>query len=281
MAVYVIGDIQGCYKSLHKLLNSLDFNMENDRLWFAGDLVNRGQDSLKVLRFVKALGDRAVTVLGNHDLHLLSAYYSGTKLKPGDTLQNILDAPDSEELMHWLRFKPLLHHDIDLNFSLVHAGIYPGWKMSEALSRAREVETVLQQGDYQYFLTEMYGNKPDSWTNDLQGMERLRVITNVFTRMRYLKADLTLDMATKGAPSRLKNISVIPWFEFKHPALKFNRVAFGHWSMLPTGQYGNCFALDSGCIWGSQLTALRVDKKTPKWFSIPCDKGYKRFTRKL
>jgi len=133
MAVYIIGDIQGCYENLQKLLNSLDFNMENDRLWFAGDLVNRGQNSLKVLRFVKSLGDRAVSVLGNHDLHLLSAYYTGTKLKPGDTLKKVIDAPDSEKLMRWLRFRPLLHHDIDLNFSMVHAGIYPGWLMSEAI----------------------------------------------------------------------------------------------------------------------------------------------------
>ncbi|MBT3204993.1 MAG: symmetrical bis(5'-nucleosyl)-tetraphosphatase [Gammaproteobacteria bacterium] len=271
MAVYVIGDIQGCYKNLQRLLTSLDFDPENDCLWFAGDLVNRGEDSLKVLRFVKSLGDRAVTVLGNHDLHLLSAYYSGTQLKPDDTLNKVINAPDSKELMHWLRFRPLLHHDIDLNFSLVHAGIYPGWCMSDALSRAREVEAVLQQDGYKKFLLNMYGNKPDCWSEDLQGIERLRFITNVFTRMRYLKTDLTLDLAAKGAPSKLKNITVIPWFEFKQSSIKFNRVAFGHWSTLPTGQYGNCFALDSGCVWGAELTALRIDKKTPRWFRLSCD----------
>ncbi|MCP4078158.1 MAG: symmetrical bis(5'-nucleosyl)-tetraphosphatase [Gammaproteobacteria bacterium] len=273
MAVYIIGDIQGCYENLQKLLNSLDFNMENDRLWFAGDLVNRGQNSLKVLRFVKSLGDRAVSVLGNHDLHLLSAYYTGTKLKPGDTLKKVIDAPDSEKLMRWLRFRPLLHHDIDLNFSMVHAGIYPGWLMSEAISRAGEVETVLQKGDYQQFLKGMYGNKPDKWSDDLQGMGRLRFITNVFTRMRYLNADLTLELDAKGAPSKLKNIGVIPWFKFKQSSIKFNKIAFGHWSTLPTGQYGNCFALDSGCVWGDQLTALRIDKKIPRWFRLSCVQG--------
>ena len=273
MATYVIGDLQGCYENLHKLLNSLDFDLTQDKLWFAGDLVNRGADSLNVLRFVKSLGDLAVTVLGNHDLHLLAAYYSGAKLKSGDTLDEILDAPDSEELMYWLRHRPLLHHDIDLNFSLVHAGIYPGWKMSEAMARAKEVETILQDGTYHQFFLHMYGNKPEFWSEQLQGMDRLRFITNAFTRMRYLKPDLSFDLTAKGAPSKLKNTNVIPWFEFKQSSIKFNRVAFGHWSTLPTGQYGNCFALDSGCVWGGQLTALRIDKKTPRWFRLSCSES--------
>lgn len=270
MAVYVIGDLQGCYDDLHKLLDSLDFNSNKDRLWFVGDLVNRGSDSLKTLRFVKSLGERAVTVLGNHDLHLLAAFYMGSTLKSGDTLDEVLQAPDCVELMRWLRFRPLLHHDIDLNFSIVHAGIYPGWKLSEAVSNAQEVENVLQQGNYLEFFQNMYGNEPDFWSEKLQGMERLRFITNVFTRMRYIKPDLTLNLAAKGAPSRQKNIDAIPWFEFKQSAIKYNRIAFGHWSTLPTGQYGKCFALDSGCVWGRQLTALRIDKKKPRWFRLAC-----------
>ncbi len=270
MAVYVIGDLQGCYDSLQKLLTSLDFDLAKDRLWFAGDLVNRGPDSLKVLRFVKSLGDRAATVLGNHDLHLLAAYSSVTKLKSSDTLNKVLSAPDCDEIMHWLRFQPLLHHDIDLNFSLVHAGIYPGWHISEAISRANEVESILQSPQYKNFLSNMYGNKPDIWSDELEGMDRLRFITNVFTRMRYLNSDLSLDLTATGTPSKLKNINVIPWFEFKQSAIKFNRVAFGHWSTLSTGQYENCFALDSGCVWGGQMTALRIDKKTPRWFRLSC-----------
>lgn len=271
MAVYVIGDLQGCYQELHKLLNSLDFDPAQDKLWFAGDLVNRGADSLNVLRFVRSLGDKAVTVLGNHDLHLLAVYYSGAKIKTGDTLNEILAAPDCEELMFWLRHQPLLHHDIDLNFSLVHAGIYPGWKMSEAISRAQEVEKALRGKNYHQFFLNMYGNKPAIWEDNLEGMDRLRFITNVFTRMRYLKPDLAFDQSTKGTPSKLKNTNVIPWFEFRPSAIKLNRVAFGHWSTLPSGQYGNCFALDSGCVWGGQLTALRIDKKTPRWFRLSCD----------
>ncbi len=270
MAVYVIGDLQGCYDDLQKLLSELDFDIVKDHLWFAGDLVNRGSDSLQILRFVKSLGDRAVTVLGNHDLHLLAAFYTDIQLKSNDTLDMVLNAPDSEELMHWLRCRPLLHHDIDLNFSLVHAGIYPGWHMSEAKALAGEVEAVLQTGDYLSFFQNMYGNEPSIWSDDLQGMDRLRFITNVLTRMRYLTGNLTLDMTAKGAPSKLKNTNVIPWFEFKQSAIKFNRVAFGHWSTLLTGQYGNCFALDSGCVWGGHLTALRIDKKSPRWFRHPC-----------
>jgi len=275
MAVYVIGDLQGCYKALKKLLKSVAFNADKDRLWFAGDLVNRGPDSLKTLRFVKSLGDQAVTVLGNHDLHLLSAYYEGTKLKQGDTLEKVIQAKDSEQLMEWLRYRPLLHHDIDLNFSLVHAGIYPGWSISSAISKAAEVESRLQGGNFNKFFRNMYGDTPSLWSEDLQGMDRLRFITNVFTRMRYLKADFALDLAAKGSPEKVNNAEVKPWFEFKQSAIKLNRVAFGHWSTLSSQQYGNCYALDSGCVWGGRLTALRIDKKIPRWNSISCSSSGK------
>ncbi len=275
MAVYVIGDLQGCYADLQNLLSALDYDPDYDQLWFAGDLVNRGPDSLGVLRFVKSLGDKAVTVLGNHDLHLLAAYYSKANLKPSDTLNAVLAAEDRHELMDWLRCRPLMHHDVDLNFSLVHAGIYPGWKISQAISLAKEVETVLQKGDFLSFFQRMYGNKPDIWSNQLEGMDRLRFITNVFTRMRYLKSNLSLDLTAKGTPNKLKNSKVIPWFEFKQTAIKFNRVAFGHWSTLLVGQYGQCYALDSGCIWGGHLTALRIDKRTPEWFRLPCNQPRK------
>ena len=270
MAVYVIGDLQGCYKKLKKLLKLIKFDATRDFLWFAGDLVNRGPDSLKTLRFVKDLGDRATVVLGNHDLHLLAVYYQGVTLKSGDTLNKVMQADDSEELMSWLRTRPLLHHDVDLNFSMVHAGIYPGWTISQSLALSAEVEAVLAGDDYVNFFASMYGNKPARWSKKLRGMSRLRFITNVFTRMRYLHPDLTLDLAAKGAPSKASNSDVVPWFEFRQSAIKFNRVAFGHWSTLPTGQYGNCFALDSGCVWGGQLTALRIDKKTPRWYHVSC-----------
>jgi len=270
MAVYIIGDLQGCYKKLKKLLNQIEFDEQKDVLWFAGDLVNRGPDSLRALRYVKSLGDHAQVVLGNHDLHLLAVYYQKTGLKSGDTLSQVVKAADGDELMHWLRTRPLVHHDIDLNFSMVHAGLYPGWKLSQALALSKEVETMLASNNFQQFFDNMYGNKPARWSKKLEGMDRLRFITNVFTRMRYLHPDLTLDLSAKGAPFKASNNDVIPWFEFRHSAIKFNRVAFGHWSTLPTGQYGNCFALDSGCVWGGQLTALRIDKKKPRWYHLSC-----------
>lgn len=271
MAVYVLGDIQGCYQQLRELLNAIGFKADKDRLWFVGDLVNRGPDSLKTLRFVKALGDQAVTVLGNHDLHLLAAFYAETNLKSNDTLKPIIEARDSDGLMKWLRHRPLMHHDIDLNFAMIHAGIYPGWSLSQALQYAWEVESFLQDDSkYSDFFKHMYGNKPDCWSDGLRGMNRLRFITNVFTRMRYLKSDLRMDLNAKGTPENFYLSSVKPWFEFRQSAIKHNRVVFGHWSTLQTGQYGNCFAVDSGCVWGVRLTALRIDKKTPRWYSLPC-----------
>lgn len=273
MAVYVIGDVQGCYKELKKLLKAINFKENRDQLWFVGDLVNRGPDSLKTLRFVRSLGDNAITVLGNHDLHLLAVHYIGVELKSSDTIQPLLDAEDCVELMEWLRFKPLMHFDPDLNFALVHAGIYPGWSISIARQRAAEVENALQGAGITDFLTQMYGNEPVSWSDELEGMLRLRFITNVFTRMRYLKENKKLDLTTKGAPDKLKSSSVKPWFEFKQSAIKHNRVAFGHWSTLPTNQYGSCFAMDSGCLWGGRITALRIDKKMPHWFSLSCEKN--------
>ena len=271
MAVYVIGDVQGCYKELKKLLTAINFNVSQDRLWFVGDLVNRGPDSLETLRFVRSLGDSAVTVLGNHDLHLLAVHYIGFNMKSSDTLNEVLAAEDSVELMEWLRFRPLMHYESDLNFALVHAGIYPGWSISEAIQRANEVESALRGAEITHYLKYMYGNDPVCWSNDLEGMQRLRFITNVFTRMRYLKAGKKLDLTAKGAPDKLNSSKVKPWFEFKQSAIKHNRVAFGHWSTLPTNQYGSCFALDSGCLWGGRITALRIDKKIPRWFSLPCE----------
>jgi bis(5'-nucleosyl)-tetraphosphatase (symmetrical) len=273
MAVYVIGDVQGCYRDLKRLLKAISFDAASDRLWFVGDLVNRGPDSLKTLRYVRSLGDSAITVLGNHDLHLLAVHYAGAKMKPSDTLQQILDADDCLELMEWLRFKPLMHFDPDLNFALVHAGILPGWSISVALERAAEAEKALQGKGFIDFLGEMYGNAPAIWSDDLRDMNRLRFITNVFTRMRYIEENNKLDFASKGAPDKSRPDKIRPWFELKQSAIKHNRVAFGHWSTLPTNQYGSCFALDSGCLWGGTMTSLRIDKKQPRWFSMACDKN--------
>lgn len=275
MAVYVIGDVQGCYSSLKKLLKAINFDQYEDKLWFVGDLVNRGPQSLKTLRFVRSLGESAMAVLGNHDLHLLALYYGQTKVRSSDSLSQVLEAEDCKELMEWLRFRPLLHYDIGLNFAMVHAGIYPGWSLSEALERAREVEQAIRGENVVDFLREMYGNQPARWSDQLDGMDRLRFITNVFTRMRYLRQDGSLDLDAKGAPQKLNSSDVNPWFEFSQSAIKHNRLAFGHWSTLPTNQYGSCFAIDSGCLWGGRITALRIDKKSPRWFSLSCEKSSK------
>jgi bis(5'-nucleosyl)-tetraphosphatase (symmetrical) len=275
MAIYVIGDVQGCYGNLKKLLKAIDFDKQSDRLWFVGDLVNRGPQSLKTLRFIRSLGESAVSVLGNHDLHLLALYYGQAKVRSSDSLSQVLEADDCKELMEWLRFRPLMHYDIGLNFAMVHAGIYPGWSLTESFERAAEVERALRGERIVDFLKGMYGNQPSIWSDQLSDMERLRFITNVFTRMRYLKHDGSLDLETKGAPQRVKASDVNPWFEFSQSAIKHNRLAFGHWSTLPTNQYGSCFAIDSGCLWGGRITALRIDKKTPRWFSLSCDKKAK------
>jgi bis(5'-nucleosyl)-tetraphosphatase (symmetrical) len=275
MAIYVIGDVQGCYGNLKKLLKAIDFDKQSDRLWFVGDLVNRGPQSLKTLRFIRSLGESAVSVLGNHDLHLLALYYGQAKVRSSDSLSQVLEADDCKELMEWLRFRPLMHYDIGLNFAMVHAGIYPGWSLTESFERAAEVERALRGERIVDFLKGLYGNQPSIWSDQLSDMERLRFITNVFTRMRYLKHDGSLDLETKGAPQRVKASDVNPWFEFSQSAIKHNRLAFGHWSTLPTNQYGSCFAIDSGCLWGGRITALRIDKKTPRWFSLSCDKKAK------
>lgn len=275
MAVYVIGDVQGCYGNLKKLLKAINFDQLEDQLWFVGDLVNRGPQSLKTLRFVRSLGDSAVCVLGNHDLHLLALYYGQTKVRSSDSLSEVLEAEDCKELMEWLRFRPFLHYDIGLNFAMVHAGIYPGWSLSQSFERAREVEQALRGERIVDFLREMYGNHPATWSDQLSGMERLRFITNVFTRMRYLRHDGSLDLDTKGAPQKINSSDINPWFEYSQSAIKHNRLAFGHWSTLPTNQYGSCFAIDSGCLWGGRITALRIDKKTPRWFSLSCEKSSK------
>jgi len=273
MAVYVIGDVQGCFDDLQRLLNKINFKRNKDLLWFCGDLVNRGPQSLKTLEFVRNLGDRATSVLGNHDLHLLAVYYGNAKLRTADTLREILKHPECDDYMHWLRHRPLLHVDIDLNFALVHAGILPQWGLSEALKYSNEVEQAIRgKKTHRTYFKNMYGNLPDHWSTNLEGQDRLRFITNVFTRMRYCHPSGRLDMHTKGKPSAIKSRNISPWFDMDQKQIKHNRIVFGHWSTLPSKQYGICFAMDSGCLWGGALTALRIDKKKPRWYRVDCTK---------
>ena len=270
MAVYVIGDLQGCYSQLCRLLDKIRYDQTRDILWFCGDLVNRGPESLQSLRFVRSLGDSAVTVLGNHDLHLLALFYSEQEISKNDSLSEILSSPDCRELMDWLRFQPLIHYDKGLNFLLVHAGIYSGWDLNMAQDRARELEQVLRGNNYQSFFAQMYGDQPDRWSDNLTGIDRLRCITNLFTRLRFYTEDGRLEFDSKGSPDHHSAQRLVPWFEKKHCLESSLRIAFGHWSTLAVGQYGQYFVVDGGCVWGGNLTALRIDSVEIQWFSIDC-----------
>ncbi|WP_210395649.1 symmetrical bis(5'-nucleosyl)-tetraphosphatase [Motiliproteus sediminis] len=269
MATYAIGDIQGCYRELCQLLDQIGFG-DQDQLWLTGDLVNRGPDSLYTLRFVRELGARAVTVLGNHDLHLLAVAH-GQRAGSKDTLDEILHAPDRDELLHWLAQQPLLHRDRELGYAMVHAGIPPTWKLKHAERHAREVETVIRSEQAPAFYTAMYGNTPACWSDDLAGFDRLRLITNYLTRMRFCRADGTLELKTKTNADQ-PPVGYRAWFE--HPGRKSpnKRLIFGHWASLE-GHCAtpNCFALDTGCVWGGSLTALRLQDGTR--FAVPSS-GY-------
>lgn len=262
MARYAIGDVQGCYDSLMALLEKINFQAEYDELWFAGDLVNRGPKSLDSLRFIKQLGEAggkpAKVILGNHDLHLLACYYTDRTAKKKDTFSDILNAPDCDELMTWLIQQPLMLWDKASNFVMVHAGIPHIWNIKKAFSLSQEVLQALQHANLREFFENMYGNSPSTWSDTLSGYTRLRVITNYFTRMRFIKANGELEFAAKeDLDSAPKDFS--PWFSF--PPQTKTRFIFGHWAAL-TGEtgYGEQFqAIDTGCVWGGQLTALNLD----------------------
>lgn len=260
MPTYVIGDIQGCYVTFMALLDKIGFNPRSDTIWLAGDLVNRGKGSLAVLRFVHQLGKRAITVLGNHDMHLLAVHYGAVTHKSYDTIDDILQAPDCDALCYWLRHQQLLHHDERLNFVLTHAGIYPQWDIQTAQQCAHEVEAKLQGEMYTEFLHHMYGNQPEHWDTHLRGWERLRFITNAFTRMRLVSETGKLDLRKKGSPEGA-NENYHPWFLIKPRLSRDVRIVFGHWAALECDTDGepNVFAIDSGCVWGGKLTALRLE----------------------
>jgi bis(5'-nucleosyl)-tetraphosphatase (symmetrical) len=259
MASYAVGDLQGCLDPLRRLLDRLHFDPADDRLWLTGDLVNRGPQSLECLRFVRALGDAAVTVLGNHDLHLLSLHARGvTGAKVHPTLVPVLRAPDRDELMDWLIHRPLLHHDAQLHYTLVHAGLPAPWDLPTAEACAREVEAVLAGEGAGGFLQDMYGDEPDRWSPDLTGLARWRFTVNALTRMRYCTPEGRLDLRAKGAPDTVAS-PLKPWFEVHPPAAQGLRVVFGHWSTLGAVARDGAYGLDTGCVWGGSLTALRLD----------------------
>lgn len=259
MATYAIGDVQGCFDELDALLKTLSFNPSRDRLWLCGDLVNRGPKSLEVLRFVASLGTQALTVLGNHDLHLLAIWHNADKRKKSDTLDAILDAPDAERLLRWLLQQPMAHYDAALNCLITHAGLPPAWDLETTLACAAELQTVLRGPDAAAFFARMYGNEPAQWDKRLRGLDRLRYITNALTRLRFVDRDGALDFACKNAPGK-QPAGLIPWFEHPKRKTKHLHIVFGHWAALQ-GQANTplVHALDTGCIWGNSLTALCLE----------------------
>ena len=260
MATYAIGDVQGCYDELQALLGDFAFG-KGDRLWFVGDLVNRGPKSLQILRFVRSLGERAVIVLGNHDLHLVTQHEGFERPRQDDTLSDVLTAPDRRELVDWLRTRPMMH--ADAGFAMVHAGLLPQWSIDKALRLAREVEAALAASDYRDFLANMYGSKPDRWSDALTGWDRLRVIVNAMTRMRFSTPDGKMEFRAKGATAPP---GYHAWFDLRPK--EGVTLLCGHWSALGLKLTERLAALDSGCVWGGALSALRLEDR--QLYQVPC-----------
>ncbi len=258
MAVYAIGDLQGCHDALLCLLDKLNFDPAADHLWFTGDLVARGPDSLGVLRTVRALGEGATVVLGNHDLHLLAlAWAADSPRKHDQGLRAVLEARDADELLQWLAQRPLIHHDVGLGWTLVHAGLVPQWSVAQALALAAEVEAELRR-EPQALLAGMYGDEPDLWHDQLQGMARHRLVINALTRMRYVDDQGRLLLKLKGAPSAAP-AGALPWFRHPQRQSRGDRLVFGHWSTLGLLQEPGLLGLDGGYVWGGSLWAVRLD----------------------
>ena len=268
MTTYAIGDVQGCLGALEALLDRIDFDLRRDRLWFVGDLVNRGPDSLEVLRFVKSLGDTAVTVLGNHDLHLVALAEGFGKHRADDTLDEVLAAPDRDELVAWLRHRPMLHAEGD--HVVVHAGLLPQWTVARARELAAEVEAALRGPRYRNFLAELYGSRPACWDEALLGTDRLRVIVNAMTRMRFVAADGTMEFHAKGPPSSAPR-GCFPWFEAPGRRSAGATLVTGHWSALGLRVAPTLLALDTGCVWGGALSAVRLPDR--QVFQVACPGG--------
>lgn len=273
MAIYAIGDIQGCHDELLRLVEDLEFDPSKDQLWFTGDLVNRGPKSLETLRTIRALGDSAICVLGNHDLHLLAVAEGISRTKHRDTFGDILAAPDRDELLSWLRTLPLLHHEG--GFYLIHAGLPPQWSLEDAARLAPEVEEILKSPSYSDFLWHMYGNEPQIWREDLEGFDRLRFITNCLTRLRFCTQDGRINLTEKGSP-RDASEELIPWFEHPDRPHSDDVIVYGHWSTLGFHQSHQTICIDTGCLWGGSLTAIRLDQSLQRFAVENHDGPYQR-----
>jgi bis(5'-nucleosyl)-tetraphosphatase (symmetrical) len=263
MATYAVGDVQGCFDELKQLLAKVDFR-NRDRLWFVGDLVNRGPKSLAVLRFVRDLGDRAVVVLGNHDLHLVAQHAGVERPRKDDTFHDVLEAPDRRELVDWLRARPMMH--AAGAYAMVHAGLLPQWSIGKALALAQEVQAALAGPGHGEFLKNMYGSKPERWDDALKGWDRLRVIVNAMTRMRFCDREGRMDLQGKGTEPRK---GYLRWYQTRKQ--EAHTVVFGHWSQLGLVLEPGLVGLDSGCVWGGALSALRLEDRA--LYQVEC-KGY-------
>ena len=258
MSTYAIGDLQGCFASLQALLTKFNFDKTRDQLWLVGDLVNRGPASLECLRFLSGLGSRAIAVLGNHDLHLLAVAEGLGKLGKRDTIQAILDAPDRDDLLEWLRQQKLIH--AEGRYLMVHAGLLPQWSLPQALAIASEIETLIRGKHRRGFLKNMYGNEPNLWDDALIGYPRHRLATNAMTRMRTLGENNELELAFKGTLAEMPS-ALVPWFSKRHPSFADKTILAGHWSALGLHVTANFIGLDTGCAWGQQLTAVRLEDR--------------------
>ncbi len=270
MAVYGVGDVQGCYDELCRLLDELRFDPASDRLLFTGDLVNRGPHSLAVLQLVRSLGDRATVVLGNHDLHLLALAAGAGRNKRSDTLKEILESSRRDELLDWLRHRPLAYQDPETGYLLVHAGLPPQWNVHQALAYAREVQTILDGPERGDFYQHMYGDQPCRWDGSLTGWPRLRFITNALTRLRYCYENGDVDFSQKGAPEQVKR-PLLPWFRLGNRRSVGEPIVFGHWSTLGYLRENGVLCLDGGCLWGGKLVAARLDDPAATPVMVSCE----------
>jgi bis(5'-nucleosyl)-tetraphosphatase (symmetrical) len=269
---YAIGDVQGCFDDLLRLLDKLDFDPDIDRLWFTGDLVNKGPNSLELLRFVRGLGSAAISVLGNHDLHLLAVASGAVRIRKKDTIAEILDAPDCEELLFWLRHQPVMHHSERLGYTMIHAGLPPQWDLEKARECATELETVLQNFGYEDLFRHLSGRGPFCWREDMVGWDRLRFIANCFTQLRWCDPDGRLDLAGKRCMVKVKSKRSLPWFAIPDRASKPLSILFGHWAKLvvppPKGRAPGVISLDTGCANGGRFTAFRLEDR--RHFRLKC-----------
>ena len=274
MSTYVIGDLQGCYDEFSRLLEHIDFDQTKDRLWLVGDLVNRGPQSAAVMELVMSLDQAVTTVLGNHDLHLLALALRPTlKAKRKDTLADILESPARDDICHWLRRQKIFHFDQDFGVAMVHAGVAPEWSLDDCLRLSCEVEACLQDDQgVEPFLEHMYGDRPDRWDPGLSGYDRLRFITNCFTRVRYYTTGGAIDLHEKGALDEAPG-GLLPWFKCSTRQTQHIPIVFGHWSTLRLNEneMSECqvYPLDTGAVWGGELTALRLEDR--RFASIPSD----------